>query len=130
MTWTWSLPVTVKPALSVRTPPLNLATTRAIVPTFRDWDVARETVESLLACIPRPAEIVVVDDNHEADAPRWVRKGGIILVAYDGNRGPSVARNAGASHVTGTPIDWFYFTDTGCSRESDFFARLVDAHTS
>ena len=72
----------------------------------------------------------MVDDNHEADAPRWVRRGSIILVAYEGNRGPSVARNTGAAHYTGTPIDWFYFTDTGCSRERDFFMRLVDARAS
>ncbi|MFO0834598.1 MAG: glycosyltransferase [Phycisphaerales bacterium] len=130
MTWAWSLPVTVKPVLSVRTPPLNPARTRAIVPTFRDWDAARETIESLLACTPRPVEIVVVDDNHETDPPKWVRRDGIVLVAYEGNRGPSVARNTGAAHDTGRPIDWFYFTDTGCWREPDFFARLVAARTS
>lgn len=129
-TWAWSLPVTVKPALSVRTPPLNPARTRAIVPTFRDWDAARETVESLLACVPRPAEIVVVDDSHEMDPPRWVRCDGIALVSYEGNRGPSVARNAGAAHNSGRPIDWFYFTDTGCWREPDFIARLVEARLS
>lgn len=130
MTWAWTLPVTLKPSLSTRTPLLNLARTRAIVPTFRDWDAARETVESLLACIPCPAEIVVVDDNHETDPPGWVRRGGIILVAYEGNRGPSVARNAGAALDTGWPVDWFYFTDTGCWREPDSFARLVDARAA
>lgn len=130
MTWAWSLPVVVTPARILRTPLLNLARARAIVPTFRDWDEARETVESLLACSPRPAEIVVVDDNHEVNPPKWVRRDGIILVAYEGNRGPSVARNAGAAHNAGIPIDWFYFTDTGCWREPDFFARLVDARAS
>lgn len=127
MTWAWSLPVTVKPALSLQTPLLNPARTRAIIPTFRDWDEARETVDSLLQCFPRPAEIVVVDDNHDTDPPRWVHRDGIRLVAYEGNRGPSVARNTGATLNTGTPIDWLYFTDTGCWRDRDFFSRLVDA---
>lgn len=130
MTWAWSLPLALRPQLRVRTPLLNLTRTRAIVPTFRDWDEARETVESLLQCFPRPVEIVVVDDNHDTDPPRWVRRDGITLVAYEGNRGPSVARNAGAALDTGVPIEWLYFTDTGCWREPDFFARLVDARVS
>jgi len=130
MTWAWSLPVVVTPSRILRTPLLNPARTRAIVPTFRDWEEARETVESLLACIPRPAEIVVVDDNHEADPPRWVRMDGITRVAYEGNRGPSVARNAGAALDTAVPIEWLYFTDTGCWREPGFFAALADARAA
>ena len=127
MSWTWTIPLEVKPSLILRPPLLNLDHLRVVVPTFRDWDEARVTVESLLACRPRPAEIVLVNDNHEPDTPPWVGSYPVILVKYPGNRGPSWARNAGVQFDSGRPIEWLYFTDTGCERSPTFFGELLDA---
>lgn len=130
MTWAWTLPIAAPPRLVQPVPPLIPEFTRAIVPTFRDWDAAWETVDGLLGCSPRAAEIVVVDDNHEHNPPRWTQRRDIILVKYAGNRGPSFARNAGASHKSPRPIVWLYFTDTGCGRAPEFFTALAnDLHT-
>jgi GT2 family glycosyltransferase len=125
MTWAWTLPVAAPPRLVQPCQPLMTEHTRAVVPTFRDWDAARETVDGLLACWPRPAEVVVVDDNVEPNAPAWTRQRGVTLVQYPGNRGPAFARNAGAVHPSHRPIYWLYFTDAGCGRAPDFFAALA-----
>lgn len=126
MTWAWSLPLFVPSRQAFQTPQLNLELTRAVVPTYRDWEHARETIDGLLRCDPRPAEIVLVDDNLEHDPPSWVRRPGITLVQYPGNHGPSFARNMGAWLRTGRPVEWLYFTDTGCGRDAGFFAALLD----
>jgi GT2 family glycosyltransferase len=127
MSWTWSLPINFCPSLTLRTPVIDCARLRAIVPTFRDWDGARLTVEFLLACTPRPAEILLVNDNDEPGLPLWVRRCPIIVANYMGNRGPACARNWGARLKPRRPVDWLYFTDSGCARSPGFFAELVEA---
>ncbi|MBL9000458.1 MAG: glycosyltransferase [Phycisphaerae bacterium] len=84
-------------------------------------------IDSILACRPRPAEIMLVNDNVEAARPAWVSRYPIFAIDYSGNRGPSYARNTGARFRSGRPIDWLYFTDTGCQRDPGFFAELVDS---
>lgn len=127
MTWIWTIPLEMKPMNLVRPPLFNLNRVRAVVPTFRDWEEARMTLESLLSCNPRPAELVLVNDNTEPGVPTWTRRLPITCLDYPGNRGPAHARNFGAQFESGRPIDWFYFTDTACLRDSKFFAELVDA---
>jgi len=126
MSWAWTLPVFLPPHQALHTPQLNLEHTRAIVPTYRDWEHAHETIDGLLRCSPRPAEIVLVYDNAESDPPRWTQRAGITLAQYPGNHGPSFARNFGAKVRRQRPIEWLYFTDTGCARDRDFFAVLRD----
>lgn len=127
MSWAWTIPLDFRPSLLVRPPLISPDHLRAVVPTFRDWDEARATIESLLDCRPRPAEIVLVNDNAEPDAPAWVRRYPVHLVDYPGNRGPAEARNRGVALDLGRPIDWVYFTDTGCERDTGFFDELIDA---
>lgn len=127
MSWVWTIPLDIKPSELLQPALIRPAHLRAIVPTFRDWDEARVTVDSLLACTPRPAEIVLVNDNHEPDLPAWTRRYPIFVVNYAGNRGPSYARNEGVRFASGRPIDWLYFTDTGCTRAPEFFGELVEA---
>jgi len=127
MSWVWTIPLDIKPSHLLRPALIRPAHLRVIVPTFCDWDEARITIDSLLACTPRPAEIVLVNDNHEPDLPAWTRRYPIYIVNYAGNRGPSHARNEGVRFDSGRPIDWLYFTDTGCVRSIDFFGELVDA---
>ncbi|GAB4195430.1 MAG: hypothetical protein OHK0013_01570 [Sandaracinaceae bacterium] len=127
MTWAWSLPVTLVPTRPSLASPLRANATRVVVPTYRDWDDARRTIESLLRCRPRPADIVLVDDNAEDTPPAWVARSPITFVSYRGNRGPAYARNAGACAPSDRRIDWLYFTDGGCERDPGFFGELEAA---
>ncbi|MBX3388625.1 MAG: glycosyltransferase family 2 protein [Phycisphaeraceae bacterium] len=127
MSWIWTIPIKIRASQLLRPPLLCLEHTRAIIPTFQDWDAARTTIDSILACRARPAEIVLVNDNIESNRPTWVDRYPIIVVDYPGNCGPSFARNMGARARTVTPIDWLYFTDTGCGRDTAFFSELVEA---
>lgn len=127
MSWIWTIPLEIKPLHLLRPPLINLEHLRVVVPTFRDWEEARITIESILACSPLPAEIVLVNDNYELGFPAWTRRCPIVCLDYAGNRGPSHARNEGARFYSGRPIDWLYFTDTACVRDRLFFAELVDA---
>lgn len=126
MTWTWSIPIQITPSRAMWSPMIHPNRVRVVIPTYRDWNEARVTVESLMACRPGPGEIVLVNDNHEPDPPPWVRQYPLHIVNYAGNRGPSYARNAGARLNTGRPFDWLYFTDTGCTRNPAFLTVLSE----
>lgn len=130
MTWVWSIPIDAPPGNGLNVPQVSVERLRVVVPTFRDWEDARLSIEAVLACRPRPAEIVLVNDNAEPGVPAWAHLLGVLVVNYPGNRGPAFARNAGACLRTGRRIDWIYFTDTACVRRADFFASLVDASAS
>lgn len=127
MSWVWTIPCNFAPLHILRPPLMDPDRMRVVIPTFSDWEAARETIEFVLACRPRPAEVVLVNDNHESGMPNWTRRYPIFCVNYPGNRGPSHARNEGVRLDSGRPIDWIYFTDTGCCRKRDFFAMLIDA---
>ncbi|MCI0632057.1 MAG: glycosyltransferase [Phycisphaerales bacterium] len=126
MSASWSLPIHFNPSRAFLPTIPTPERMRVVIPTFRDWEAARETVESLLDCRPGAGEIVVVDDNTESDPPAWVRRCPVHVVSYEGNRGPAYARNVGARFETKRPFGWLYFTDTGCARERDFFAVLTE----
>ena len=130
MTWSWTIPNINSPMFLLQPPILDCSTLRAIVPTCGDWSDARETIEGLLACNPRPAEIVLVNDNTESGAPEWVRRVPIRLVDYAGNRGAAAARNIGAWWPSHLPISWLYFTDGACRRDQTFFAELIEGSMS
>jgi GT2 family glycosyltransferase len=125
MTWAWSIPGQPPPGHLLRLPFLEPTRTRVVVPTYRDWPGVRLTIESLRACDPAPAEIVLVDDNDGGTPPPWTRDKDLILLEYPGNRGPAYARNAGANLETSRTIDWLVFTDGGCTRRADYFAALA-----
>lgn len=127
MTWTWTIPNQPAPGGLFRTPILDMRAMRAVIPTCGDWADARETIEGLLACNPRPAEIVLVNDNAEPGVPEWARRLPIAIVDYPGNRGAAAARNAGAWVRSARPIEWLYFSDGACRRDPSFYAELVDA---
>lgn len=128
MTWAWSIPLELPPQRAASYPRMSPARLRVVIPTFRDWDDARATVEAILSCRPQPAEIVLVDDNGGGTPPAWTRALPITLLRYRRNRGPAFARNAGSALRTGRPVEWLYFTDGGCTRSPSFFGDLADAH--
>ena len=125
MTWTWTLPIEIHPSSTLATVTVEPSRVRVVMPTYRDWDDARTTVESLLNCSPRPGEVVVANDNEDGDCPTWVRRWGIRVASYSGNRGPAFARNAGARLEGRSKFDWLCFTDTACTRSADFFERVA-----
>lgn len=130
MTWAWSLPIVMEPRAQMRAPALRPERTRVIVPTCQDWPAAKVTVESLLACCPGPAEIVLVSDNPNGYRPEWTRRYPIHVVGCGSNLGPAVARNLGVALLTTKQVDWLHFADTGCERSPDFFAALsAHSHT-
>jgi len=128
VSYAWSLPLNLPVGPGLRSGLLMPERIRVVIPTYRDWEGARETIESLLECRPRPGDIVVVNDNVHQGAPSWLKALPVRLVDYTGNRGPAYARNAGANLKTDKQIDWLYFTDTGCRREPSFFATLAGQH--
>lgn len=127
MTWAWRIPFERRSVLRARVCAIDPSRLRAVIPTCRDWDDARTTVESILNCRPRPGEIVLVNDNSEIGFPAWARRLPIECVEYQGNRGPAYARNRGALVRSDGRIDWLYFTDTACVRSREFFSELVCA---
>src|SRR5262245_47456232 len=119
MTAVWSLPVRISPSSVLMSPVFDPGRVRVIIPTYRDWEDARLSIEALLNCRPAPREIVLVSDNDERGFPGWASRYPVRCVDSSGNRGPASARNAGARLTRTAPIDWLYFTDTGCAREAD-----------
>lgn len=128
MSYAWSLPLELSVGRGLCSAMLLPERTRVVIPTYRDWEGARETIDSLMECDPGPGEIVLVNDNEESGFPGWVRTLPVRLVDYNGNHGPAYARNAGARVRTCKEVDWLYFTDTGCWREPNFFATLAGQH--
>jgi GT2 family glycosyltransferase len=124
MTWSYEIPLRIRPGTTFSVPALEPARTRVVVPTFRDWPDARRTIDSLLACRPTPGEIVLVNDNGPGAVPSWTNQYPIRVAGYGMNRGPAHARNVGVALPTALPFDWILFTDTGCERNPDFLALL------
>jgi glycosyltransferase involved in cell wall biosynthesis len=83
----------------------------AIIPVQNGAATIRRTIDSALAQEPEPPEVIVVDDG-STDATRRILSsyGDRIKVLHQRNRGPSVARNAGAA-AAGCDSGYFAFLD-------------------
>jgi hypothetical protein len=95
MTATYRLPAPISETVRFRSEPVRPEAIRAIIPTYRDWDGLRVTLDSLLGMVTPPREIIVVNDNEAGDLPGWLREYPVALVDYPGNIGPARARNRG-----------------------------------
>lgn len=101
-----------------------------VIPTLRRAEILRDTLSSLAACDPPPAEIVVVD----GDPGRATQR---VVAGLDGPRlrftlhylrsepGSTVQRNAGIDAATG---DVIAFLDDDVSVRPSFFADLARAY--
>lgn len=179
MTAIYSIPNTISNQYRFRSKPVNPRVIKAIIPTYKDWDGLRVTLDSLLNLNTPPKKIAVVNDNSEPEIPPWLKNYPVEIVDYPGNRGPATARNTGFGFRNGTtddpvplsvrikrlslmfhpeqslpdyikngycpelkyrehesdpvvfewdsPIDWYYFTDCGCTHEPDLFLKFEEA---
>jgi glycosyltransferase involved in cell wall biosynthesis len=169
----YGLPKPISGRFRFRSKPVVARAIKAIIPTCRDWDGLRVTLESLLNLKTPPKEIAVANDNAERGAPAWLASYPVKLVDYEGNLGPAKARNLGFglrdelpfqkvvgpfnAASSGAPwpdylkngfcpelryqdhvekpktfewnsgIDWYYFTDCGCTHDPDLFLRFEQA---
>jgi glycosyltransferase involved in cell wall biosynthesis len=89
----------------------------ALVRDDEDADNLARCLRALLACDPRPYEIIVVDDG----SPEPVDPPGVCLIRQE-NAGPAAARNAGARAASG---DILVFIDADIVVGPDTFARLA-----
>ncbi len=95
MTAVYSIPKSISERISFRSKPVNANNIRAVVPTYRDWDGLRVTLDSLLSLQTPPKRISVANDNADDSVPDWLREYQVELVNYPGNCGPATARNKG-----------------------------------
>lgn len=78
-----------------RSKPVNPHNIKVIIPTYKDWDGLRVTLDSLLALRTPPKKIAVANDNPEPGVPDWLKGYPVELIDYAGNVGPARARNRG-----------------------------------
>ena len=95
MTAIYAIPKTISPRFRFRSKPVNARAIHVVVPTFKDWDGLRTTLDSLAALKTPPKQISVANDNPDNSVPEWLHDYGVNLVSYPGNLGPAAARNRG-----------------------------------
>jgi len=99
-----------------------------IIPVFRDYDRARQTVAAILRCsVPSPFSVrvhVVDDGSGDGTAERLSEQfgGRIEIIGLPENLGRSAARNAGATNIS---ADLLLFVDADCEPSDD---RFLAAH--
>src|SRR5437762_4399834 len=95
MTAIYSLPETISARFRFRSKPVNARAIKAIIPTYKDWDGLRVTLDSLLNLKTPPQKIAVANDNPDQESPAWLSGYPVELVDYAGNLRPAKARNRG-----------------------------------
>lgn len=93
MTATYKLPAPITTTHRYRSRPVNARKIRVVIPTYKDWDGLRVTLDSLLNLKTPPKAISVANDNPDDFVPDWLKDYPVELVNYPGNRGPAEARN-------------------------------------
>lgn len=99
-------------------------TISVIVPAYNAEGTIALCVESLLRQTRHPVEIIVVDDASTDRTPAVAAGCGARVIRLHENRGPGVARNAGAKHAVG---DILAFTDSDCVAPPDWLERIAAA---
>ena len=174
MTAIYSIPNTISNQYRFRSKPVDARNIKAVIPTYKDWDGLRVTLDSLLGMKTPPKTIFVANDNEKPGIPEWLEKYPAEVVNYSGRLGPAKARNRGfgfrdeipieqwvgafiaaaeqkkplpdyirngccpALKFQGfeenpvkfewdSPIDWYYFTDCGCTHDADLFLKFEKA---
>jgi GT2 family glycosyltransferase len=95
MTATYSIPKTISARFRFRSKPVNARAIKAVIPTYKDWDGLRTTLDSLLRLKTPPKKIIVANDNPKPELPDWLSQYPVQVADYLGNHGPAVARNRG-----------------------------------
>lgn len=74
MTAIYSMPEVISTRFRFRSKPVDPRAIKAIIPTFKDWEGLRVTLDSLLSLSTPPKEIAVANDNVEREIPEWLAK--------------------------------------------------------
>lgn len=126
----YSLPLPPRrSSASFSSPKIEPRKIRAVIPTYKDWEDLRTTLESLQALNPRLGAITIANDNADNHIPDWLKTYPVELVNYSGNQGAAYARNKGAKHPE-PQFDWLYFTDCGCEHVRDLLTHFIKARKS
>lgn len=101
-----------------------------VIPTLRRGPLLRMTLEGLLACDPRPAELIVIDADSERSAQEIVdelarRDGSWRLRYLTSAPGLAQQRNLGIDEATG---DVIVFLDDDVQMSPDLLKRLGAAY--
>jgi glycosyltransferase involved in cell wall biosynthesis len=84
-------------------------TISVVIPAYNSEPFIAEAIESVLAQTVPPDEVIVVDDGStDGTADALQRFGSRVQLLQQANKGPSAARNRGASAARGT---WLAFID-------------------
>lgn len=100
MTATYKLPSSSSDRFRFRSKPVDARRIRAIIPTYRDWDGLKVTLDSLLNLKTPPLRITIANDNPEETYPDWLKSYAVEIANYSGNVGPAEARNIGFRTTT------------------------------
>lgn len=95
MTASYSIPDPISPRFRFRSKPVNARSIHVVIPTFKDWEGLRVTLDSLAQLKTPPKRISVANDNVEEDLPAWLASYPVQVINYPGNVGPAAARNRG-----------------------------------
>jgi len=91
-----------------------------VVPAFNVEGLVTRAIDSLLAQVLPPSEIIVVDDGSTDGTPQAVQAyGDRVRYIHQENSGPSVARNTGIGAATS---EWVAFVDSDDVWEPDKLA--------
>ncbi len=100
-------------------------TVSVIIPTLNAGRTITLLLDSLLANVVPPLEIILVDDGSSDDTADIVgRYAGVIFLRNHRSKGAGGARNTGAEAACG---DILLFTDSDCIVPTDWIARIVAA---
>ena len=106
MTATYKLPPSISPRYRFRSKPVKAGSIRVVIPTYKDWDGLRVTLDSLLNLKTPPKKITIANDNPDDAVPAWLQAYPVEILNYSGNVGPAHARNLGfglnEKHVAGS----------------------------
>lgn len=101
-----------------------------VIPAYNAAKTIARAVQSCTAQTLQPLEIIVVDDGSKDNTIDIARQSfpGIIIVSLEGNRGPSVARNAGWDIAKGDIIAFLDSDDEWHPQKLEIIAGLFDAN--
>lgn len=105
-------------------PPLteaSLARISVIIPVFDGGQAFQHCLESLDNVVPRPDQIIVVDDGSTDGSASRARKMGFEVISTSRRTGAANARNLGAQHAIGEHL---LFVDADCSVKPDVIERV------
>ena len=126
----YSLPLPPRPnGVSFISPKIEPRKISVVIPTYKDWQGLKITLDSLQSLNPRPGAITVANDNADNRIPEWLKAYPVKIINYNGNRGPAYARNSGGKH-SNTGFDWIYFTDCGCEHVRNLINYFMNAQKS